>query len=96
VLNSENVDERNKNRPLVDVSSSFVTSDKADSSDIGVVAYPIDRRDRTVYDIQHTIGQACFHAPIRIRIRKETILEHLIACRVQRLSLRVLDPSQTA
>ena len=43
--------------------SSLVTSDKADSFDIGMVAYPIHCRDRTVYDIQHAIRQAYSNAP---------------------------------
>ena len=56
ILNREDVHELNKNVPLIDVPAGFVTPDKADSFNIGMVAYPINCRDCTVHNIQHTIG----------------------------------------
>ena len=56
-----------KRKPLVDVPSSLVTSDKADSFDIGMVAYPIHCRDRAMHHIQHAIGQAYSNAALESR-----------------------------
>ena len=94
--NSESLDERNEDQPLVDVPSGLITANKADSFDIGMVTYPVDCRNRTVHDIQHTIGQACPDAPSDSSYAKGRNLQHLLACRAQQLSLLLRGPFQMA
>jgi hypothetical protein len=86
----------NGNLPLVDMPSGLITPDKANGLDIGVVAYPINGRDRAVHNIQHAVGQACSDTSSESRYTKRQDLEHLLVDRAQLLSLRLRDPSQTA
>ena len=93
---SESLDERNEDQPLVDVPSGLIASNKADGFDIGMVAYPVDCRDRSVHDIQHTIGQTCPDAPSDSSYAKRQNLRHLLAYRAQQLSLQLRGPFQMA